>query len=230
MSLKVIGVGGPRTGTSSLKVALEILGYQKCYHMKELLNQPEKVHLWRTLFDTGSTDFDAIFEGYQASSDFPGYLAYKALWKQYPDARFILTERDAEKWHTSVMNTVYQAIHPTLAGKLKRLQKVLFSPRLRKISKVFHLLKEYFFAGLYQGRFPDKASTIRIYEEFNEEVKRTIPAEQLLIFDIADGWEPLCAFLGKPVPDVAFPYLNKRENFKAQVKMMLETGAQMELK
>lgn len=230
MSLQVIGVGGPRTGTSSLKVALEILGYEKCYHMKELLNQPEQVSYWHELFASGSTDFPILFNGYQASADFPGFLAYKALLQQYPDAKFILTERDAEEWHTSVMNTVYQAVHPNWSGKLKLMRKMLLSRRLRKISKVFKLLKQSFFNGLYQGRFADKAQAIRIYEAYNEEIRQTIPAPQLLLFNIADGWAPLCAFLDKPIPAADFPFLNKRENFKKQVKIMLDEGAAMELR
>lgn len=230
MSIKVIGVGGPRTGTSSLKVALEILGYDKCYHMKELLNSPEQVHFWHSLFKTGKTDFETLFEGYQATTDFPGCLAYQALWEQYPDAKFILTERDAEQWHTSVMNTVYPALHRDLMGKLKLMRKMFFSARLRKISKVFHLLKENFFEGLYQGNFADRNATIQIYKATNAEIRNTIPAEQLLVFNIAEGWGPLCTFLNKPVPDVEFPNINKRENFKTQVKHMLDTGAPMELK
>jgi hypothetical protein len=230
MSLQVIGVGGPRTGTSSLKVALEILGYDKCYHMKELLNQPDQVHYWRTLFDTGSTDFEALFDGYQASTDFPGCLAYKALMEKYPDAKFIFTDRDPDEWYTSISTTVFRTMYPGIGGKVKLMQKMLFSERLRKIAKVFHLLKENFFEKLYQGRFADKAFALRVYEQFKQEVKDTIPADRLLIYEISEGWAPICAFLGKPVPPVEFPFVNKRENFQAQVKFMLNTGGNMELK
>ena len=227
--MKVIGVGGPRTGTTSLKLALEMLGYNKCYHMKELLNNPDQVVYWEELFQTGKTDFETLFDGYQAITDFPGHLNYKALYEQYPDAKFILTDRDPESWYQSLSNTVYQANHPSIGRKLTLMRKMLFSVRLRKISRVFKLLKNNLWQGFFKGQFKDKELAIKRYNDFNEEIKQTIPPDKLLIYKVSDQWEPLCKFLELPIPKEDFPHLNKREEFKTQVGKMLKTGGRLEI-
>ena len=105
MSIKIIGAGLPRTGTNTLKQSLEQLGYKHVYHMKELLVNPDKLHLWKTLDETGDTDWDALYEGYDGTVDFPGYPWYKEHMKQYPDAKVILTVRDFDAWYKSVDST-----------------------------------------------------------------------------------------------------------------------------
>ncbi|MFY0687084.1 MAG: hypothetical protein JXQ90_07970 [Cyclobacteriaceae bacterium] len=230
MALEVIGVGGPRTGTASLKQALEILGFGRCYHMEWLFNHPEELALWKELFKTGQTDFDKLFDGVKSTVDFPGYQNYKAFYKQYPDAKFVLAERDPEAWYESALNTVYAATPKTFSEKFGMLKKVIVSARFRKIAKTFQLAEKYLWDLQYKGNFEDRAATIQIYKEFNEEIKQTIPADQLLIFDISKGWEPLCQFLNVPVPDVKFPVKNKRKEFQEQMGRMLSTGENLELK
>ena len=118
MSIKIIGAGFPRTGTTTLKRSLEMLGYEKTYHMKELLVRPENLHYWTTLADTGTTDWDGLYDGYQATVDFPGYPFYREHMERYPDAKVILTVRPFEKWYNSVYSTVWQAGPQTLPEKL----------------------------------------------------------------------------------------------------------------
>ena len=130
MSMKVIGVGGPRTGTASLKDALEILGFGRCYHMEWLFNHQEDLKYWHELFNTGKTDFDRLFQGCQSTVDFPGYLNYKALYKQYPEAKFILNDRDPEAWYESAKHTVHSVTPTTIPEKMKMLRKMIFSRRL----------------------------------------------------------------------------------------------------
>jgi len=114
MSIKVIGAGFPRTGTSSLKQALEILGIGECYHMKNLLIDPYRLPYWNELEANGTTSWKELFNGFQAVVDIPGYLYYKDLLKQYPDAKIILSVRPFENWYASVQATVYQAIYPSI--------------------------------------------------------------------------------------------------------------------
>ncbi len=230
MALKVIGTGGPRTGTASLKDALEILGFGKCYHMEWLFNHPEQLRYWHELFQTGTTDFDTLFDGFTSTVDFPGYLNYKALFDKYPDAKFVLTERDPEKWYDSAINTVHAVTPQTIGQKLGMMKKMILSSRFRKISKSFILVEKYLWKRHYKSKFKDKELALRIYNDFNDEIKRNIPSGQLLVYNIADGWGPLCSFLNVPVPDDDFPHKNQRKEFKEQIGRMLNTGEQLVLK
>lgn len=230
MSLKVIGVGGPRTGTASLKMALEQLGFGKCYHMEWVFNHTEDVAYWKELYETGTTDFERLFDGFQSTVDFPGYLNYQAFLKQYPEAKFILSERDPEAWYESALNTVFSVTPQTFGQKLGMMKKMLFSKKFREMSKAFLLVEKYLWKGLYEGRFKDKAFALNRYQGTNEDIIKTIPASQLLRFNPADGWEPLCEFLGVEAPNEPFPYKNKRKDFKEQLNKMLNTGEALVLK
>lgn len=230
MGLKIIGVGGPRTGTASLKDALEILGFGKCYHMEWLFNHQEDLKYWHELYDTGSTDFDTLFDGFQSSVDFPGYLNYKQLMAKYPDAKFILNDRDPDSWYDSAAETVHSVTPQTIPQKLKMLRKMIFSSRFRRLAQSFKLVEKYLWVGKYKGQFKNREQTIDIYKKFNEDIKKDIPEEKLLIYNIADGWEPLCSFLGVYVPDVEFPHKNQRKNFQEKFKTLLATGGELVLK
>lgn len=230
MSLKIIGAGGPRTGTASLKDALEILGFGKCYHMQYLFNHPDEVQYWHQLYDTGSVDFETMFDGFQSTVDFPGCFVYKELLNKYPDAKVILNVRDPEKWYESALNTVYSVTPQTIGQKLNLMKKMILSSRFRKLAKSFMLVRKYLWDGQYRGQFKDKDLAIQIYNDFNEEVKKHVPDEQLLIYRITDGWEPLCKFLNVPVPDKDFPNKNKRKEFKEQISKMMNTGEDLVLK
>jgi hypothetical protein len=230
MALNIIGVGGPRTGTASLKDALEMLDFGKCYHMDWLFNNPDEVKYWIELFETGTTDFDSLFDGFASTVDFPGYMNYKILFEKYPDAKVILSARDADQWYESFLNTVYDVIPKTIWQKLGMMKNMIKSPALRKIAKVFMLVEKYILEVQYKGKFADREATIKIYNYFNEEVIKHIPAEQLLVYKISDGWAPLCEFLKVPVPEEDFPYKNKRKEFKEQINQMKATGKPLVLK
>ncbi len=221
MSIKVIGAGFGRTGTLSLKNALEELGYTKCYHMEELLQHPEHVTYWEAAFANRPVNWDALFQGYQATVDFPGYRCYKALMEYYPDAKVILSVRDPEKWYQSAYETIYQA-GPSLGQKILMSFKLPFSPRLRKLIRVFKMAGQVWEKD-FSNRFTDKPYAIALFKQHIEEVKRTVPAERLLIFDVQEGWEPLCRFLNKPVPaEKPFPRINERADFKQKTKELLQ--------
>lgn len=222
MSIKIIGAGFPRTGTNTLKSSLEKLGLVKTYHMKELLVHPENLHYWTTLRDTGTTNWDELYNGYQASVDFPCCPWYKEHMKRYPDAKVILTVRDFEGWYTSVDSTIRKAGPQNLPQKLSMMSKLLFNPRLRSVIKCVKFAKSSIFGGLMQGKFEDKAAAEKIFNQYIADVKAYVPADKLLVFDVREGWEPLCKFLGVPVPNEPLPHLNKKENFKEMLVELMK--------
>jgi len=222
MSIKVIGAGFPRTGTTSLKRMLEHLGYVKTYHMKELLVNPDMLGYWLELEKTGTTHWDELYEGYQATVDFPAYPWYKEHMDQYPDAKVILTYRPFEDWYKSVYNTIWQAGPQSLPEKLIMMSKLITNPRLRKVINCIKLVKRNVWGVHFQGRFEDKAFAEKIFNEHIESVKNTVPADRLLVMQISEGWEPLCKFLGHPIPDQDLPHLNKKENFRTMLKGLMK--------
>ena len=200
MALKVIGAGFGRTGTSSLKEALEVLGFNKCYHMSEMMKNRHADH-WDRKARGEDVDWEEIFEGYEATLDWPSTAFYKDLADYYPDARVILTVRDPDKWYQSVLNTIYSVGRNMPA----------WIPGVRKVEE---MIDRVVWTGTFGGNFENKDSTIRIFEEHNTAVQQEISAERLLIYRVSEGWEPLCKFLGVPVPDgVEFPRVNTGNSF-----------------
>ncbi len=222
MSIKVIGAGTPRTGTTTLKRCLETLGYTKTYHMKELLVNPHNLHYWKTLSETGTTDWDGLYNGYQATVDFPCYPWYKQHMERYPDAKVILTVRDFDSWYKSVASTVYTAGPQTPGEKIKMLGKLLVSSRARNVVQCIKFFKKTFFEGFLHNRFDDKEFVRDYWESHIASVKEHVPKEQLLVYDVREGWGPLCAFLGVPEPKEPLPHLNKKENFKEMLPKLMK--------
>lgn len=222
MSIKIIGAGFPRTGTTTLKTCLETLGFKHVYHMKELLVNPHMLHYWKTLDATGDTDWDGLYKGYDATVDFPGYPWYKEHMKRYPDAKVILTVRDFDAWYKSVDSTVFRAGPQTPGEKIKMMGKLLTNGRARNVVKCIKFFKKRFFAEELQGKFEDKAFAKKVWEDHLASVKATVPKEKLLVYDVRDGWGPLCKFLGVPEPSEALPHLNKKENFKEMLPQLMK--------
>ena len=217
MSIQIIGAGFPRTGTNTLKKALETLGVSKTYHMKELLVAPDNLHYWTTLESTGSTTWNELYDGYQATVDFPAYPWYKEHMEQYPDAKVILTVRPFDKWYASLENTIWKAGPQTIPQKLVMMAKLIVNPRLRKVIKCVKLSKKHIFKITLQDRFEDKAFSEQVFNDHIAAVKAHVPPEKLLVYDVRDGWAPLCEFLGVPEPAEELPHLNKKENFKTML-------------
>jgi hypothetical protein len=222
MSIEVIGAGMGRTGTLSMKHALEMLGYHKTHHMFELMINPPQLPYWKQLHQTRSTDFDTLLAGYTAIVDFPGALYYKELMKKYPDAKVILTARDPEKWYKSVSDTIFN--YPKGFEKFMMQTVGMFKPEVKHIYNTIEYAKEAIWFGLFERRFADKQFALDIYNQWNDDVLRTVPKEKLLVFNVQDGWEPLCAFLNKPVPDASFPRVNDTKEFNDRKKKMSTSG------
>ena len=222
MSIKIIGAGFPRTGTNTLKESLEKLGFVKTYHMKELLVRPQDLTHWLTLRKTGTTDWETLYTGYQATVDFPAYPWYKEHMKQYPDAKVILTVRPFEKWHESVYSTIWQAQNPSEAQRVEMQQKIAANPRLASSMHAVNLAKEVIMDDHFKGRFLDKTFAEEVFNKHIADVKAYVPAEKLLVFDVSEGWGPLCSFLGVEEPAEALPHTNKKENFKEMLGELMK--------
>jgi Sulfotransferase domain len=212
MSLKVVGAGFGRTGTLSLKIALERIGFGPCYHMTEVFPRPEHVAKWHRLAFEQSMDWDEIFRGFSATVDWPAARWWREIAAHFPDAKVLLSVRDPEAWYKSVTDTIYQPMKspaPDGAPELVRLQ----SEMARKA-----ILSETF-----DNRFEDKAHTIEVFQKHNQAVRDAIDPARLLVFDVREGWDPLCRFLEVPVPDEPFPRLNDTATFQAMMRMMRES-------
>ncbi len=206
MALSVIGAGFGRTGTMSLKQALEQLGLGRCHHMEEVMGHPAQVPLWADAA-AGKPDWNRIFDGYGCMVDWPGAHFWRELADFYPDAKVLLSVRPEEAWWNSYSETI--------ATVLAMREKIPV-PHIRDMMGVAQtLIAERTFKGA-----TDKVSILSAYRRRIEEVKAAIPPERLLVFNVAEGWEPLCRFLGKPVPETQFPRVNSAEEFKALMRKM----------
>lgn len=208
MALEIIGAGFGRTGTVSMKAALEILGFGPCYHMREILKprpgyNDGHLELWsehaRALAAglPSPIDWKQLFARYAACMDHPTCLHYKELMEVFPDARVILNVRDPERWFAS-WQTLFEGL-----GVMRAIGR--FVPRVRRAIDIPDVLIR---DGQMKGSI-DHDSNIAEYLRHNAEVIATVPSGKLLVFDVKQGWEPLCAFLGVPVPDQPFPHLNE---------------------
>lgn len=212
MTIKVIGAGFGRNGTLSLKHALERLGFGRCYHMLELSLEKDEDLAWLALARGEPVDFDVLFEGYQASVDWPSCNFWREQLAWYPDAKVILSERDPDRWYESIMNTIYPS---SLA--FRDMDDPMMGRRSRMVFEVI-------WDGLFGGRMEDKDHVIDVYLRHNQQVKDEVPAEQLLVFESSQGWDPLCAFLEVPVPDEPYPRVNTTEDFRAMVQARMAAG------
>jgi hypothetical protein len=201
MALKVIGAGFGRTGTLSLKTALEELGFGRCYHMVEILRRPSHMQHWSRIMHGGTADWETVFQGYQSAVDWPVAAYYRELMDVYPEAKVILTVRDPHSWHRSIMTTIYQA-RRQLVIRLTR----VFPPLYRFMNAMEHTV----WHGVFQNKVEDKAHAMEVFQTHIEEVKRVVPSERLLVFEARQGWEPLCSFLQVPVPgDKPYPHRHR---------------------
>jgi hypothetical protein len=199
LSLKVVGAGVGRTGTYSLKLALNQLGFGPCYHMEEIiLDMPNKLPHWQAIV-AGDPDFETVYDGYRAAVDWPTASYYRELHAAYPEAKFILTHRSPENWVESFSETIYKLI--SNAGDAPEPMR----PWLETTSAV--IAKAGFRLGL------DRDQLQAAFARHNADVEAAIPAEQLLVYQVKEGWEPLCDFLGVLLPDGPFPRTNDRSEF-----------------
>ena len=207
MPLSVIGAGFGRTGTMSLKLALDRLGFGPCYHMVEVFKNPKASGYWEAAADGRPVDWEEVFAGYGSTVDWPSATFYKQLANAYPEAKVILTVRDPEAWFASTQATIFS----------RHIRDDTEDDWQRMVLKVI--------GDLFDRRMTDKAKLIEVYQRHNEEVRRTIPQERLLVYDVADGWEPLCRFLDAEVPNESMPRANSTDEFRQNLAAKLAENA-----
>jgi hypothetical protein len=195
MALKVIGAGLGRTATFSLKFALEHLGLGPCYHMSEVFAAGRRnVPLWLDVV-AGKPDWDAVFNGFQSTTDYPACTYWQVLAEHYPDAKIVLTVRDPDSWFESVSETIFS---PRMMGSLAG-------------SPLEAMMQGVIFDAFADGDITDRAFMTDWFLRRNQAVIDALPPERLLVFSPKQGWEPLCEFLGVAAPDVPFPRVNSRD-------------------
>ena len=197
MELQVIGAGFGRTGTLSMKVALERLGFGPCHHMLEVFARPDDAPGWAAVVRGELGSLDQLLEGFGSSVDFPACTAWEALWRARPGSKVLLTVRPAADWWRSFNATIGQDIQNRAEdpGSL--------SAELRRA------ISDAVFGGLAD----DESTAVAAYEAHNAHVIETVPAEQLCVYEVGSGWEPLCAFLEVDVPAEPFPRSNSTKEF-----------------
>ncbi len=197
MALEVIGAGLGRTGTFSLKFALERIGFDACYHMSEMFARARRnIPLWLDAAH-GNPDWDAIFDGYRSTCDYPACYFWRELADYYPDAKIILSVRDPDSWFDSVSSTIFSKAHrETFAG-----------------GPMQDLFDRTVYAD-FGDRIDDRAFMTDYFTRWNQSVIDEVPADRLLVHSARDGWEPLCEFLGVAVPDVPYPRVNSRDELQ----------------
>jgi hypothetical protein len=210
--MDVIGVGFGRTGTLSLKVALERLGLGPCYHMREVLRQPARIKDWFAVAD-GACDWPRIFAGYRSTVDWPAAAYWRALVDAYPAARVILTVRDPDRWYASAERTLYQQSTRIRQNAPRGTTTAESSLSATELAEFGRMADVTVWDRVFGGRFADRDHALAVFEEHTRQVTVYLPADRLLVYDIGDGWAPLCGFLGLPVPATPFPHDNESSSF-----------------
>jgi hypothetical protein len=219
--LQLIGAGYGRTGTDSTKEALNILGL-RCYHMREVIGNPANRHhldFWRRVADAApgvQHDWQQVFQHYQAAVDNPAACVWRELMVAYPKAKVLLTVHpgSAEAWYDSVMETIY---FTERLWQWRVLEAVVPFPR-----KFGPMARKLIWQRFHRGTMNDRAAAIAEYHRHVAEVQAEVPAERLLVFNVTEGWAPLCAFLDRPVPDQPYPRVNDKEAMKKEIEGMVK--------
>jgi hypothetical protein len=206
--LEVIGAGFGRTGTASLRHALGMLGFDPCHHMIEVLKRPETTVGWTAALDGDVAALPPLLEGYRAIQDFPGCLLWREMTELYPQAKVVLSVRDPKKWYDSARATILSTEPRDLPAELSALLKPFSEAMARR--------------GLPRGL--SEEDTIAAFNAHNETVEAGVAPDRLLVFEVGDGWEPLCEFLGVDVPDVPFPSGNDSASFHRNVQRLVKDG------
>ena len=213
MTLRVIGAGLGRTGTMSLKIALEHLGLGPCYHMTEVFAAARRnIPLWTDAVH-GRPDWDAIFEGFTSTTDYPAAAFWQEITAHYPEARVILPTRDPASWFRSVHTTI---MSPEGRARFEG------TPAREMMARIY---------APFGNGIDDEASMVAAFMKHEKEVTESIAPERLFLFRSSDGWEPLCAFLGVAVPSEPYPRVNTTEDMQAvhaAMQDMERTGEPLE--
>jgi hypothetical protein len=216
--VKVIGAGFGRTGTMSLKAALEELGFGPCYHMIEVFEHPEHVGFWEAAWRGEPVDWDGFLGRYEATVDWPACTFYEELLQRHPDAKVLLSVRDPERWYDSTRATIYEISKITAGSRLSRAIFAFVGLFVPGVFQIGRMGNEIIWQGTFDGKFEDRSYAIKVFKRHNEEVRRRVPRDRLLVYEVKEGWGPLCEFLGVEEPDKPFPSLNDAAQMRRRIR------------
>ena len=200
MTLQVVGAGAGRTGTHSLKVALEQLCGGTCHHMIECFDRPDQIAGFTAAVNGESVDWNALMADFTAIVDFPGSLFWREIAAANPEAPILLSTRDAEGWYTSASNTIFLSMDSAPPE---------MQPWMQTVKRMLH--------DRFSDDFENKDAMIAAYEAHNAAVRAEVPPERLIEWTATDGWGPICAALNVPVPDKPFPVTNTTKEFREMI-------------
>jgi hypothetical protein len=205
MSLKLVGAGLGRTGTHSLKLALEQVLGAPCYHMFEVLQHPDDIAHWQLAADGGEPDWEQLFSQYVATVDWQGASFWREISAVFPDAIVLLSVRPADEWWNSANRTIFEiSRRPTPPDPVMQAQ-------MRMVKTIL--------ADRFTPEWTSEGPAKDAYERHNAAVRALVPADRLVEWQPGDGWEPICDALGVPVPDAPFPHVNTSEEFRAMLHL-----------
>lgn len=185
-----------------MKLALERLGFGPCHHMEEVYRHEDQASHWQSLVAGEAAEWGGIFKQYRSSIDWPSAAYWHKLADHYPGAKILLTIRSPESWYNSISKTIF----PLLDEGYK-------NPPLDYSGEVMQMAHKLIIENTFGGIINNKDHAIEIYKTHNARVMETAPKDRLLVYNLGDGWEPLCKGLGVPVPRTPFPQKNTRQEF-----------------
>jgi Sulfotransferase domain len=192
--LKIVGASFGRTGTSSVRTALELLGFGPCHYMRELFTDPSHARDWLRLAEGARPDWERLLDGYRSTIAWPAAFFWRELAAAHPAAKVLLIVRDPESWYTSMARTLHRT-----------------RPRVPAVRD--QVIEHIVWQGTFSGRFEDREHAIGVYNDHLAEVRGAVPPGRLIEFEASRGWEPLCTALGVAVPPVPFPVVNTADEY-----------------
>ena len=201
MALRVFGTGFGRTGTNSLKLALEQIGFGPCHHMFEIRDDPAQLQYWQGAARGDLPDWDEAFDGYASSVDWPSVCFWREITTHYSDAKIVHSVRPEDAWLKSIHTTIYSVL---------RDRDTVEAGHRRDLVDMSH---ELIWNKTFGGRLGEADHALSVYRAHDAEIRAAFDPDRMLVFDVSDGWEPLCDFLGVAVPDTPFPFVNSSREF-----------------
>ena len=196
-----MGAGIGRTGTHSLKLALEQLLGGPCYHMLEVFGRPDDIPVWHRAVEGEMPDWSTFLSEYRAAVDWPPGAFWREISAANPDAPILLSSREsADAWWKSANNTIFNIadMNADAMGPAGAAQRDMLSKR-------------------FTPNWRDETEAKRAYEAHNANVRASVPADRLVDWQPGDGWEPICEKLGLPAPSEPFPHVNTTEEFRTML-------------
>jgi hypothetical protein len=225
--MRVVGAGFGRTGTTSLKAALDVLGFGPSYTLSEVFRNPRHVGFWKSASGPAGKDVDweGFFAGYGVAVDWPACSFYGELMEAFPEAPVILTVRDPAEWYESMRSTIYELRRLTTGPLPVRAAFAFASLFVPGVAGTVRLADRLVWEDAFDGRFEDRDYAMEVFERHSEAVRRRVPPERLLVFDVREGWAPLCDFLGVEAPGEPFPRLNEAREMRRRLLGLVALSA-----